>query len=275
MKDTRGIVPRKIKGFRDIDPNLNQIKWKIINAASKIYKLYGFEHWDSPVLEYAENLGKYMPDSDTIEQGVYSFRNPEKEPVLKADAKKLRDEFGELQKIEDLFGLYSKKISSKIMKGLVHSGALDSLSSMRKPLIEDSENDYAIAEKLKFEVDFTGMYISDPMKKIEGHLSPYKIPNFSVIDCDSSEHVVAYPVGKPVSRVAKKSGKAFSIITLFYNEELIEVLCFKDNHDAVQSLDTNRPHVFEIDKTSEGSYFMKSVLKLSPLNLERKFFKKI
>ncbi len=92
MKDQRGIVPRKIKGFRDIDPNLNQIKWNIINAASKIYKLYGFEHWDTPALEYADNLGKYMPDSDTTDQGVYSFRNPEKEPVLKADGKELRDE---------------------------------------------------------------------------------------------------------------------------------------------------------------------------------------
>jgi len=92
MADTRGIVPRKIKGFRDIDPNLNQIRWNIINAASKIYKLYGFEHWDTPAIEYADNLGKFMPDSETVEQGVYSFRNPEKEPVLKADGHELRDE---------------------------------------------------------------------------------------------------------------------------------------------------------------------------------------
>lgn len=91
MENVRGIVPRKIKGFRDIDPNLNQIKWKIINAASKIYKLYGFEHWDTPAIEYADNLGKYLPDTDTIEEGVYSFRNPEKEPVLKSDGKELRD----------------------------------------------------------------------------------------------------------------------------------------------------------------------------------------
>jgi len=57
MQNKRGIVPRKIKGFRDIDPNLNQLKWKIINAASKVYKLYGFEHWDTPIIEYADNLG--------------------------------------------------------------------------------------------------------------------------------------------------------------------------------------------------------------------------
>ena len=91
MENVRGIVPRKIKGFRDTDPNLNQLKWNIINAASKIYRLYGFEHWDTPAIEYADNLGKYLPDSDTIEEGVYSFRNPEKEPVLKSDGKELRD----------------------------------------------------------------------------------------------------------------------------------------------------------------------------------------
>jgi histidyl-tRNA synthetase len=93
MSKQRGIVPRKIKGFRDIDPNLNRIRQNIINAASEVYRLYGFEHWDSPALEYADNLGKYMPDSDTTEQGVYSFRNPEKEPVLNEIGKDLKDDF--------------------------------------------------------------------------------------------------------------------------------------------------------------------------------------
>jgi len=93
MSKQRGIVPRKIKGFRDIDPNLIRIRQHIVDAASAVYKLYGFEHWDTPVIEYADNLGKYMPDSDTIEQGVYSFRNPEKEPVLNEIGKDLKDEF--------------------------------------------------------------------------------------------------------------------------------------------------------------------------------------
>jgi len=74
MDRKRGIVPRKINGFRDIDPNLNQIRENIIDSASKVYRLYGFAHWDTPALEYAENLGKYMPDTDTIGQGVYTLR---------------------------------------------------------------------------------------------------------------------------------------------------------------------------------------------------------
>lgn len=88
----RGIVPRKIKGFRDIDPDLNQLRWHIVNSAIEVYKKYGFEHWDTPVLEYADSLGKYLPDSDSVAEGVYSFQNPELEPVLQQDGKELRDE---------------------------------------------------------------------------------------------------------------------------------------------------------------------------------------
>ncbi len=87
----RGIVPRKVKGFRDIDPNLNQLKRKIIESASKVYQSYGFEHWDTPVLEYADCLGKYMPDEDTVDKGVYSFNNPEEDPVFAGDGSELRD----------------------------------------------------------------------------------------------------------------------------------------------------------------------------------------
>ncbi len=93
----RGIVPRKIKGFRDIDPGLNQIKWSIIDGAKKIYRSYGYEHWDTPLLEFADALGKYMPGEDaTVEgqvaDGVYSFRNPEQDPVFDEKGNELRDE---------------------------------------------------------------------------------------------------------------------------------------------------------------------------------------
>ncbi len=92
----RGIVPRKIKGFRDITPELNQLRWKIINKAGEVYKKYGYQHWDTPIAEYAENLGKYMPDKDTIEEGVYSFRNPEQEPIYKKNGEELRDNWNKV-----------------------------------------------------------------------------------------------------------------------------------------------------------------------------------
>ncbi len=84
--------PRKIKGFRDIDVNLNQLRWKIINSAKKVYKKYGFEHHDTPVLEYSECLGKYLPDSNELAEGVYSFKNPELELKFDNKGTEIRDE---------------------------------------------------------------------------------------------------------------------------------------------------------------------------------------
>jgi len=88
----RGNIPRKIKGFRDIDADLNELRQTIIREASRVYRSYGFEHLDTPVLEYADALGKYMPDEDTVDKGVYSFRNPEEEPVLDKIGNEIRDE---------------------------------------------------------------------------------------------------------------------------------------------------------------------------------------
>ena len=93
MSSERGTIPRRVKGFRDIDPHTNRLRWHLIEVASRVYRRYGFEHWDTPVLEYADCLGKYLPDSDTPEEGVYSFRNPEAEPVLGTDGRELRDEW--------------------------------------------------------------------------------------------------------------------------------------------------------------------------------------
>lgn len=90
----RGLIPQKIKGFRDITPQLNQIRWHIIDKAKQVYKNYGFEQWDTPVLEYADCLGKYMPDADTVDEGVYSFRNPESEPILDEKGNRIADEDG-------------------------------------------------------------------------------------------------------------------------------------------------------------------------------------
>jgi len=90
----RGTIPRKIKGFRDIDADQGELRRHIIEAAARVYRSYGFEHWDTPVLEYADALGKYMPDEDTVDKGVYAFRNPEEEPILNPDGHEIRDAEG-------------------------------------------------------------------------------------------------------------------------------------------------------------------------------------
>ncbi len=87
----RKIIPRKIKGFRDISPEQNKVRWHIVSRASEVYKKYGYEHWDTPVLEYAECLGKYLPGEDAVADGIYSFPNPEEEAVTDEKGKPLRN----------------------------------------------------------------------------------------------------------------------------------------------------------------------------------------
>ena len=85
-------IPRKVRGFRDIDPDLCRLRTRIVESASRVYERYGFEPHDTPVLEYAECLGKYLPDRDTAAEGVYSFRNPDLEPVLDESGREVRDD---------------------------------------------------------------------------------------------------------------------------------------------------------------------------------------
>ncbi|MBR4324832.1 MAG: histidine--tRNA ligase [Bacteroidales bacterium] len=87
----RGIVPQKVKGFRDITSSQNALRELIISKATEVYRRFGFSRFDTPVLEYAECLGKYLPDADSVAQGVYSFKNPEQEPVFDTEGREMRD----------------------------------------------------------------------------------------------------------------------------------------------------------------------------------------
>lgn len=92
---TRGIIPRRLKGFRDIDALTNELRWHIIKNAETVYKQYGFEHWDTPILEYVECLGKHMPpetgQASAVQDGVFHFQNLEFEPVCAEDGTELKD----------------------------------------------------------------------------------------------------------------------------------------------------------------------------------------
>ncbi len=130
---TRGNIPRKIKGFRDSDPSLSSLKQQIITNAAKVYQSYGFEHWDTPVLEYADCLGKYMPDEDTVDKGVYSFKNPEIEPVLATNGTEIQDEWGQVLMENHFLSLrydltaplarvYAERLWKDYIKGQLHEG---------------------------------------------------------------------------------------------------------------------------------------------------------
>jgi len=167
-KNERGIFPRKVKGFRDIDASLNELRWKIINAASKVYKSYGFEHWDTPVLEYADNLGKYMPDEDTVDKGVYSFKNPEEEPVLNSFGEAIRDKDGQA-----------------IMENAFLSLRYDLTAPLARIYAEMLLNKYQRHQLNQIKPDLFRRYQFGPVFRYEIKLTPGRFREFWQLDFDS------------------------------------------------------------------------------------------
>jgi histidyl-tRNA synthetase len=135
----RGIVPKKIKGFRDIDPSLNQLKQQIVQKASAVYQLYGFEHWDTPILEYADSLGKYMPDVEVVDQGVYSFRSPELESVYDTEGRELKDENGKVVMENHFLAMrydLTAPLARKYSEDLLEQWKRNQLTQAPKPLLK-------------------------------------------------------------------------------------------------------------------------------------------
>src|ERR1700750_2413328 len=44
-----------------------------------VYELYGFEAVETPFIEYTEALGKFLPDLDRPNEGVFSFRDDDEQ----------------------------------------------------------------------------------------------------------------------------------------------------------------------------------------------------
>ena len=63
----RGFVDRHADDIRAVDEMMGRIK--------AVYELYGFEPADQPLVEYTDALGKFLPDQDRPNEGVFSFQD--------------------------------------------------------------------------------------------------------------------------------------------------------------------------------------------------------
>ena len=63
------------RGFRDIRGNDLRIRQNALHILSKIYEKYGFEPLETPMIEYADALGKFLPDVDRPAGGVFAFQD--------------------------------------------------------------------------------------------------------------------------------------------------------------------------------------------------------
>jgi len=44
-----------------------------------VYELYGFEAVETPFIEFTEALGKFLPDQDRPNEGVFSFKDDDEQ----------------------------------------------------------------------------------------------------------------------------------------------------------------------------------------------------
>ncbi|HWE47762.1 MAG TPA: histidine--tRNA ligase [Caulobacteraceae bacterium] len=51
----------------------------ILTAVSRVYERYGFEHLETPAFEFADALGKFLPDSDRPNEGVFALRDDDEQ----------------------------------------------------------------------------------------------------------------------------------------------------------------------------------------------------
>jgi histidyl-tRNA synthetase len=68
----RARLPR---GFADRAPAEIAATEKMLGLIKETYELYGFEAIETPLIEFTEALGKFLPDQDRPNEGVFSFRD--------------------------------------------------------------------------------------------------------------------------------------------------------------------------------------------------------
>lgn len=66
---------RAAKGFRDIGPDEIRGTRQMLATIQQVYESYGFEPVEQPFVEYTDALGKFLPDQDRPNAGVFSFQD--------------------------------------------------------------------------------------------------------------------------------------------------------------------------------------------------------
>ena len=63
------------KGFRDIEPAEVRATLDTLRLIRSTFEAFGFEPLETPALEYTDALGKFLPDQDRPNEGVFSLQD--------------------------------------------------------------------------------------------------------------------------------------------------------------------------------------------------------
>ena len=70
---------RRPRGFEDKPAELLRAERKLIDAAFSVYDMNGFEPLQTPAFEFADALGKFLPDEDRPNVGVFALQDDDEQ----------------------------------------------------------------------------------------------------------------------------------------------------------------------------------------------------
>lgn len=70
---------RRPRGFEDKPAELLRAERRLIDAAFSVYDMHGFEPLQTPAFEYADALGKFLPDDDRPNTGVFALQDDDEQ----------------------------------------------------------------------------------------------------------------------------------------------------------------------------------------------------
>src|SRR6202048_220331 len=76
---TNKATARLPRGFGDRGAGEIAATRRMIERIRAVYELYGFEAVETPAIEYTDALGKFLPDLDRPNEGVFSFKDEDEQ----------------------------------------------------------------------------------------------------------------------------------------------------------------------------------------------------
>src|ERR1041384_7936700 len=76
---TQTLKARLARGFADRQPLEVAATRSMVETIRRIFELYGFEPVETPFVEYTDALGKFLPDQDRPNEGVFSFQDDDEQ----------------------------------------------------------------------------------------------------------------------------------------------------------------------------------------------------
>src|SRR6201998_635316 len=78
-KSTHKIKARLPRGLADRGPAALSAARQMIEKIRAVFERYGFEAVETPAIEYTDVLGKFLPDQDRPNEGVFSFQDDDEQ----------------------------------------------------------------------------------------------------------------------------------------------------------------------------------------------------